>query len=299
MQKHQFFKQPNWKKKFLNSFNKWQDQRDKHFNSKFEFLLDTKLKIIQPSKPTSYMLVYPNEFLGDRCGDQFDLRRKMCHALKAFNYLHRNDMGFEPIDVDQMYSISRNKAKSIENAQKQWQRWKNTQLGKRYNQMDEMEQFKYRSQYYYKFLFSSTIIMRFQNEQLSMPEFLNFQWYDCRIYKLDYNLNDIEKRINELHNCYNCGSAECGFKSCKEFQIMVDSYMKAYGDEYNDAKKKIGHFCVKWGESGGHYGHKCESEMCCKFCGSKEHNNWKTWECAYWRIYAILTSMKREGVIRI
>ena len=54
--------------------------------------------------------------------------------------------------------------------------------------------------------------------------------------------------------------------------------MKAYDDEWVDAKKKIGHLCVKCGESGGHYERKCENEMSCKFCGSKEHNNWKSWE---------------------
>ena len=29
--------------------------------------------------------------------------------------------------------------------------------------------------------------------------------------------------------------------------------------------------------------------MLCKFCGIDKHNNWKSWECAYWRMYAILT----------
>ena len=34
--------------------------------------------------------------------------------------------------------------------------------------------------------------------------------------------------------------------------------------------------------------------MLCKFCGSKEHNNWKSWEYAYWRLYAILTYLFNE-----
>ena len=275
------FKNLNWKKEFMESFEKWQYERNDDFNPRFEFLLDTELQIIEPTKPTSYLLVYPSEFLGDMSGNQFDLRKKMVHTLEAINYLHRNDQWFTPIDVNQMYSISRNKTKTPENAQKQWQRWRNTQLGRKYNEMSEQEQFHYRSLYYYKYLFSSTIIMRFKNEQMGMPEYLNFQWYDCKIVKLDYSRNDIEKRIDEFHDCYNCGSAECGFKSCKEFQIMIDSYMKAYNDEYHDAKRKIGHFCVKCGESGGHYGHKCENDMACKFCGSSQHNNWKTWKCAY------------------
>ena len=56
----------------------------------------------------------------------------------------------------------------------------------------------------------------------------------------------------------------------------------------------MGHFCEKCGESGGHYGKKCENEMVCKFCGMNKHNNWKSWECAYWRMYAILTYLFNE-----
>ena len=143
------FKKLYWKEEFLNSFNKWQQDRNVNFNPRFEFLLDTQLEIIEPTKPTSYLLVYPTEFLGDISGDQFDLRRKMSHTLEAYNYLHRHDRNFVPIDVDQMYSISRNKTKSPENAQKQWNRWRSTQLGRTFNKMDEQQQFHYRSMYYY------------------------------------------------------------------------------------------------------------------------------------------------------
>ena len=48
---------------------------------------------------------------------------------------------------------------------------------------------------------------------------------------------------------------------------------------------------IKCDESGGHYGGKCDNKMKCKFCQSDKHKNWKSWECAYWRIYAILTSL--------
>ena len=97
------------------------------------------MEIQEPTKPTSYLLVYPTEFLGDRSGDQFDLRNKMKHTLEAYNYLHRNDQYFTPVDVDQMYSINRIKTKTPENAKKQWNRWLNTQLGRKYNQMNDQQ----------------------------------------------------------------------------------------------------------------------------------------------------------------
>ena len=119
------YKISHWKEEFLNSFNKWQQERNVNFNPRFEFLLDTQLEILEPTKPTSYLLVYPQEFLGDISGDQFDLRRKTSHTLEAYNYLHRHDRNFVPVDIDQMYSISRNKTRTTENAQKQWNKWTN------------------------------------------------------------------------------------------------------------------------------------------------------------------------------
>ena len=104
--------------------------------------MDIELEIVEPTKPTSYLLVYPTEFLGDISGDPFDLRRKMIHTLEAVNYLYRNNQYFTPIDVNQLYSISRNKTRTPENVQKQWQRWRNAQLGRKYNNMTVNESFR-------------------------------------------------------------------------------------------------------------------------------------------------------------
>ena len=41
--------------------------------------------------------------------------------------------------------------------------------------------------------------------------------------------------------------------------------MEGNGDDYQTAKKKINHFCINCGESGGHYGRKCPNQMQCKF----------------------------------
>ena len=128
------FNQLNWKKDFLDTFNQWQNERDPNFNARFEFLLDTQLTITEPSKPTSYILSYPSDFLGDRSGDQFDLRRKMVYALEAYNYRCRKDKNHINIDTDQMYSINRIKSHTPENANRQWQRWLNTQLGQTFNE---------------------------------------------------------------------------------------------------------------------------------------------------------------------
>ena len=109
------FKKLYWKEEFLNSFNKWQQERNVNFNPRFEFLLDTQLEILEPTKPTSYLLVYPSEFLGDISGDQFDLRRKMSHALEAYNYLHRHDRNFVPIDIDVLAEIKQEQLKMHKN----------------------------------------------------------------------------------------------------------------------------------------------------------------------------------------
>ena len=133
--------------------------------------------------------------------------------------------------------------------------------------------------------------MKFENEQVDMPEFLQFQFYKCKVTAWDHGQNDIEKRIADLFQCHNCASAECRPGHCKEFGLMMDAYMEGNGDNWQSAKRKINHFCVNCGESGGHYGQSCPNKMKCKFCGSTEHNNWKSWKCPYWRLYGILTKL--------
>ena len=61
------FQNAKWKEEFIQSFYQWQfERKDKEINFKFEFLKDTTLEIIEPSKPMSYAIVFPSYFLGDK-----------------------------------------------------------------------------------------------------------------------------------------------------------------------------------------------------------------------------------------
>ena len=193
------FQDPKWKETFTQSFYNWQfNRKDKEINFKFEFLKDTTLEIIEPSKPMSYAIVYPAHFLGDKGGDQFDLKNRMTHALEAHNYRNRNDENYTPIDVSQMYGISRSTTKTPELAQKSWNRWRQTQLGQSYPKMNQQSQKYYRDKYYHNYLYSNIIIMKFENEQLDMPPYLQFQFYNCKVTGLDHSLNDIENFSNVI-----------------------------------------------------------------------------------------------------
>ena len=156
----------------------------------------------------TYSIVYPSRYLGDSGGDQFELKERMTYALQAHNYRNRNDDDYVPIDVSQMYSITRTKTKTPDIANNSWNRWRMTQMGQTYPKMSEKEKKYYRDKHYHKFYYSNIVVMKFENEQLYMPEFLQFQFYKCKVTAWDHGQNEIEKRIADLFQCHNCASAE-------------------------------------------------------------------------------------------
>ena len=76
--------------------------------------------------------------------------------------------------------------------------------------------------------------------------------------------------------------------------------MRKYKINYELAKKrlKMGSFCTKCGEIGGHYDNKCplesKNKKCCRNCGSHLHDNRKSDDCSFWTGLAILTLFYNE-----
>ena len=129
----------------------------------------------------TYSIIYPSRFLGDNGGDQFELRERMSYALQAHNYRHRNDDDYEPININQMYSITRTRTKTPEIANRSWNRWRMTQQGQTFPKMSPREQKCYKNKYYHNLYYSNIVVMKFENEQINMPEYLQFQFYKCPV----------------------------------------------------------------------------------------------------------------------
>ena len=87
----------------------------------------------------------------------------MCHALEAYNYEQRNNkIIFQLILVKCTVSVEighilqkMHKNNGIDGK---------IHLGPKFDEMDEEQQFEYRSMHYYKYLYSNQIVMIFENE---------------------------------------------------------------------------------------------------------------------------------------
>ena len=81
-----------------------------------------------------------------------------------------------------------------------------TQQGQTFSKMSSREQKYYKNKYYHNLYYSNIVVMKFENEQIYMPEYLQFQFYKCPVTTWDHGQNEIEKRIADLFQCHNCAS---------------------------------------------------------------------------------------------
>ena len=286
----EIFQIPNWDKLLLDEFDKWQNDRySKIINLRYEFDKDVTMDIIKPSKPATYYLNFPPEFFGDSGGDQFQLREKIITELGSINYRNRHNLSFVPIDLDQLYMVARTrKTRNNDHAEKNWNRWRKSTIGKTYEQMNEDDKQHYRDIHYHDWIYTNTIMLKFTNEQIGIPPVLDMGLYKVKVTKREDSQNDIEKRINQFHQCWICLATECGLHGCKEYEGLLIAYQDM-GYTPAQAQKMIKAGCYNCGQAGGHGLDVCPYPQKCKFCGSTSHDNMRTWECPYWVHYAILT----------
>ena len=224
--------------------------------------------------------MFPPHLLGDKVGDPFDLRNRIIYAFEAHNYYNRFDDTYIPININQIVSITLNPTKAKEIANKAWERFLLTPIGQNFETLKSHEKQYYRYQYYYKYYNSNVISVKFDNIQLHMPDYLQFQLYKCKVTCEDEGKNEIEKRTDEFYQCYHCSSAECRHRKCKEWGDMIDGYVLGNDDSYGEARNKIKKYCDPCGHSGGHGRNKCNELppgilMRCKKCTQTNHNNKK------------------------